>query len=499
MANPIDIPQNFSTTLNVPAGINNSQTTGIIPTTVTGLPTDGGMLAFDWASPIDTTTIEYIEYTGISAGELTGVVRGQEGYSAKTHSNGCTIVGVVSRAHIKRLRDKLTGNDATAIQDPNGNEILKTSYVASAVNEITTLNAATGNGPEVQATGGDTNIDLNLTPKGSGSVKTGGRSLSPFNSLYRNAIINGGCVIAQRVTAPNISSSYQYGSVDRFAAKATGTAVSAGTISQTTSANVGASGFALKLAGVTLTGTGVVYARYRMESKDAKFFKNLAASFNAKVYHDVGSAINYTIYIRKANAADDFSATTDIANSGAISVNSTTVTTISFTNINSGNIGDVSNGIEIEIQAACGAITTKNFEFGDFVFNLGASALSFETEPFEVSLEKCQRYYSKSFEYATAPAQNTATNNGAEFSYNYNRTTLGIFARFPVRMRIAPTTFTTYNPSAANNQWYDSSNGASRGISTESLSDRGVMLFTTSASATGDYKHYIHWSADAEL
>lgn len=174
MANPIDIPQNFSTTLNVGGGITNSQTTGIILTSVSGLPTDGGILCIDWASTLDTAVAEYIEYTGISGNELTGVTRGQEGLSAKAHSNGATIVGVVSRQHIKRLRDKLTGNDATAIQDPNGNEIVKTSYAASAVNEVTLTNAATGNPPSISATGGDTNIDLKLLPKGTGVLTVTG-------------------------------------------------------------------------------------------------------------------------------------------------------------------------------------------------------------------------------------------------------------------------------------------------------------------------------------
>ncbi len=173
MANPIDVPQNFSTTLNVAGGINASQTTGIILTSVTGLPTDGGILAIDWASPIDTTAIEYIEYTGITANELTGVTRGVEGYTAKTHNNGATIVGVVSRQHIKRLRDKLTGNDAVAIQDPNANEIVKTTYVASAVNELTVANAATANDPSIAATGGDTNIGAIVKGKGTGKVRLG--------------------------------------------------------------------------------------------------------------------------------------------------------------------------------------------------------------------------------------------------------------------------------------------------------------------------------------
>lgn len=111
MASAIDIPQNFSTTLNVGGGIDSSQTSGIVLTSVTGLPTDGGMLCFDWAATLDTAVAEYIEYTGISGNTLTGVTRGQEGVSAKAHSNGAVIAGVVSRAHIKRLRDKVVGSD----------------------------------------------------------------------------------------------------------------------------------------------------------------------------------------------------------------------------------------------------------------------------------------------------------------------------------------------------------------------------------------------------
>jgi len=59
----------------------------------------------------------------------------------------------------------------TAITDTNGNEIIKTPATASAVNEITITNAATGNAPLVEATGGDTNIDLKLKAKGTGLVK----------------------------------------------------------------------------------------------------------------------------------------------------------------------------------------------------------------------------------------------------------------------------------------------------------------------------------------
>ncbi len=54
--------------------------------------------------------------------------------------------------------------------DTNGNELLKVSATASAVNELTLANAATGNSPTLSATGDNTNIGINLTPKGTGGV-----------------------------------------------------------------------------------------------------------------------------------------------------------------------------------------------------------------------------------------------------------------------------------------------------------------------------------------
>ena len=69
--------------------------------------------------------------------------------------------------------------------DVNGNaigdgtlELLAFSETASAVNEVTVTNAATGNAPSLSATGDDTNIDLELTAKGSGSVTAGGNTVA---------------------------------------------------------------------------------------------------------------------------------------------------------------------------------------------------------------------------------------------------------------------------------------------------------------------------------
>jgi len=65
-------------------------------------------------------------------------------------------------------------DDAHGIRDENGNEQIIFQTTASAVNQLDITNAATGNPPEISATGGDTNIDLKLTPKGSGKLNLDG-------------------------------------------------------------------------------------------------------------------------------------------------------------------------------------------------------------------------------------------------------------------------------------------------------------------------------------
>ena len=63
-----------------------SASTGITLTSVANLPTSGLLI-------VDT---EQISYTGFSSTELTGVVRGANGTTAATHSNGATIYQFVS-------------------------------------------------------------------------------------------------------------------------------------------------------------------------------------------------------------------------------------------------------------------------------------------------------------------------------------------------------------------------------------------------------------------
>jgi hypothetical protein len=125
----------------------------------------------------NTLTIKTVSGTGVAI---------PEGKTVLVFSDGTNVVDVFfMKDLVEDTTPQLGGNlDANGnnilidngnfIGDENGLEQIKFATTASAVNELTATNAATGNAPNVSATGDDTNIDLNLTPKGIGRVTLNG-------------------------------------------------------------------------------------------------------------------------------------------------------------------------------------------------------------------------------------------------------------------------------------------------------------------------------------
>lgn len=122
-----------------------------------------------------TTQLPIGDITEIQAGTGITVTNGTGpiptiAVSSSTLTQTNTVSGITNKTF---TAPKITSG--SFIADSNGNElILFPSAVASAVNELTVSNAATGNSPSIAASGGDTNIDVTLTPKGTGSVKFSG-------------------------------------------------------------------------------------------------------------------------------------------------------------------------------------------------------------------------------------------------------------------------------------------------------------------------------------
>ena len=88
-------------------------------------------------------------------------------------------------------------DDAHFIADENGNEQIIFQTTTSAVNQFDITNAATGNPPLLSATGGDTNIDLDLSAKGTGHVTVRGGTNSGAIQFNCEDNSHGQIVIAQ--------------------------------------------------------------------------------------------------------------------------------------------------------------------------------------------------------------------------------------------------------------------------------------------------------------
>lgn len=87
-----------------------------------------------------------------------------------------------------------------SINDDSGNEYLKFAKTASAVNEVTITNTATGTSPLISATGGDTNLDLRLSGKGSGKIY---HSTGAYQSIQSTG---DGATVTFDMSASNINS-----------------------------------------------------------------------------------------------------------------------------------------------------------------------------------------------------------------------------------------------------------------------------------------------------
>ncbi len=163
-------------------GVADAVTTTIPLASVTNLPTTTAVLVtLDRVSSngVATPNLEETVIGVVSGTNLIGCVRGAEG-TAQAHNAGAVAEVLITAKGYNDVLDaflvghtQLGAHSLTQLTDTNGNETIKTPATASAVNEVTVTNAATGTAPQISATGDDTNIDLTLKGKGSGNVKLG--------------------------------------------------------------------------------------------------------------------------------------------------------------------------------------------------------------------------------------------------------------------------------------------------------------------------------------
>jgi len=122
-------------------------------------PADGG-------TGVSNNAASTITISGAYA--LTMTLTGTTGVTLPTTGTLATLAGTETLSGKTLTAPKFA--DLGFIADASGNELIIFDTVASAVNEITFANAATGNPPTFTASGGDTNIGIKFVPKGTGAV-----------------------------------------------------------------------------------------------------------------------------------------------------------------------------------------------------------------------------------------------------------------------------------------------------------------------------------------
>lgn len=171
-------------------GVADASVTTIPLSSSTNLATDTGVIAvIDRvnANGVKTPTLEETIIGVVSGDNLVTSTRGVEG-TAQAHSAGAVVeilitakgwnnvvdgvlVGHTQLGAHKASLPLTTPQITTSINDSGGNELFKVTATASAVNEFTVANAATGSNPVFSITGGDTNIGMDLKMKGTGKFR----------------------------------------------------------------------------------------------------------------------------------------------------------------------------------------------------------------------------------------------------------------------------------------------------------------------------------------
>jgi hypothetical protein len=147
---------------------------------ITMVGTDNNQTLSNKTIDADSNTVSNIDNADIKAGAAIDASKIADGSVSDTEFQRLSGIGsaAVGVSDTQTMTNKTLTNPViqTAINDGNGNELIGLSSTASAVNEVTISNAATGNTPSVSATGNDTNIDLNVSSKGNGNVVVNGLS-----------------------------------------------------------------------------------------------------------------------------------------------------------------------------------------------------------------------------------------------------------------------------------------------------------------------------------
>ena len=313
---------------------------------------------------------------------------------------------------------KLVGD----VIDTNGNELLKVTATASAVNELTLANAATGGAPTLTASGGDTNIGMKLVSKGTGEITARVNGSDVFNASsnfgFKNRIINGAMVIDQRNAGASVTLNGSESFItDRFACgDVTDGSFTAQQVSDAPAGFINSLKCTITSADTSLTGTQTAYCYQSIEGLNiADFAWGAASATTITLSFWIKSSLTGTFGGALRNSAANRSYPFTYAISAANTWEQKAVTIAGDTS----GTWLTTNGVGINLQFSLGAGPDRSGTAGAWNSNnnvaatgqvqvigtngatwqvtgvqleKGSTATSFDYRPYGTELALCQRY-----------------------------------------------------------------------------------------------------------
>lgn len=230
------------------------------------------------------------------------------------------------------------------------------------------------------------------------------------NSLARQAIINGNFDVWQRGTSIANTTANSY-TADRWYCE-TATAGTDKTVSREDGTGVNGSYYCARVKMVSDVDELLTFSQ-ALESQDSIKFrgKKVTLSFYARGGAEF-VADNATLVSKIVTGkGTDQKVLAFTTSADAISQNNTLTTswvkfTCTTTNVIASDITQI--GVSFAFTHAGSGTTTNYFEVTQVQLCAGDVALPFMPKSFEEELRACQRYYEKSYDYATSPGTNTS-------------------------------------------------------------------------------------------
>jgi hypothetical protein len=265
------------------------------------------------------------------------------------------------------------------------------------------------------------------------------------------------------------------------------------------------------------TGTSVLRFQQALETADLYAIRDrqLTASFLISAGSDFAGSLTFKVLAgtgtegRRTNAAAYTGETTIISGTLAdlIQISAGSEQYFSFTSTGWG--ADIPVGVGDFTQACiCWEWTPSGTAGADDSFNvfnvrlhIGDSSAPFVVEDIGETLARCQRWYSKSFPQATAPAQNAGVTGAVSFPQVVGASTAMTLpaVTFPATMRAAPVV-TLFNPSAANAEARNVGTGTDCTLTSATATEWGFSgTATTPGGSAAGQQLIVHYTADARL